>query len=252
MTEEPVNAKRNEKVALQMVPVILEGRNGIRIKANAILDGGSSSSYLREQVADTLGLEAEHRPLRITVFGAKTVVTDSKTVTIHVESMNGDTKTEVLLRTTQSICKMRAMVWSQSREKLCHLRDLRMAKPVGSGEVDLLIGSDYYEELLPLEHCVGRPGEPVGVKTPLGWTIVGHVPEGISGCRTACHTFTFHANPIPELQADELMCKMWDDELAGLGDQKKQLTAEEMYAEHKVANSRRYIGGRYEEENSLG
>lgn len=41
--EEPVSMPRPIKVALQMVPVILEGRNGIRIKANAFLDGGSGS-----------------------------------------------------------------------------------------------------------------------------------------------------------------------------------------------------------------
>ena len=51
------------KVALQMVPVILEGRNGIKIKVNSFLDGGSGSSYLKEEIADILGLKAEHRPL---------------------------------------------------------------------------------------------------------------------------------------------------------------------------------------------
>ena len=39
--EDPSSAQRPGKVALQMVPVILEGRNRIKIKANAFLDGGS-------------------------------------------------------------------------------------------------------------------------------------------------------------------------------------------------------------------
>ena len=60
--------------------------------------------------------------------------------------------------------------------KLDHLRDLEIRKPVEHGEVDIPIGSDYYEVLLlPLEHRIGNPGEPVGVKTPLGWTTVGNV-----------------------------------------------------------------------------
>ena len=79
-------------------------------------------------------------------------------------------------------------------------------KPVGHGEVDLLIGSDYYEELpLRLEHHVGRPREPVGVKTPLRWTIVGHVPGEVGECQAASHAYTFYAKPTPEVQADELM-----------------------------------------------
>ena len=36
-----------EKVALKMVPVILEGENGIMIKESAFL-GSSGSSYLKE------------------------------------------------------------------------------------------------------------------------------------------------------------------------------------------------------------
>ena len=34
------------RVALQMILVILEGENGIRLRENAFLDGGSGSSYL--------------------------------------------------------------------------------------------------------------------------------------------------------------------------------------------------------------
>ena len=115
-------------------------------------------------------------------------------MTVWVESIDGDTKREMLLWTTPIICKIKAMDWSQSKKELCHLRDLRIAKPVGSGEVDFLIGSDYYEEfLLPLEHRVGNPGEPVGVKTPLG-LFVGHVPEEIS-----CPTTPLHFIPTPLL-----------------------------------------------------
>ena len=45
--------------------------------------------------------------------------------------------------------------------------DLEIRKPVERGEVDLLLGSGYYEVLLPpLEQSKGNPGEPVGVKTP--------------------------------------------------------------------------------------
>ena len=48
VAEEAARVPRNpEKVVLQMVPVILEGENGIMIKASAFL-GSSGSSYLKE------------------------------------------------------------------------------------------------------------------------------------------------------------------------------------------------------------
>ena len=85
--EGPSSVQRPGKVTMQMVPVILKGRNGIKIKANVFLDGLSGSSYLKEEIVDILSLEAVRRPLRVSVFGANSVVTDSKTVTVHLESM---------------------------------------------------------------------------------------------------------------------------------------------------------------------
>ena len=109
----------------------------------------------------------------------------------------------------------------------------------------MLIGSDYYEELLlPLEHRFGKPGEPVGVKTLLGWTVVGHVPGEAN--KVTSHAYTFHANHTPEMRTDELMRKMWDEELIGTTDQNEPLKTEEMLAARKVAESRRYTDGRYE------
>ena len=41
-----------------------------------------------------MGLEAESRPLRESVFGAMPIVTDSKTLTVHLESLDGGAKRE--------------------------------------------------------------------------------------------------------------------------------------------------------------
>ena len=80
---------------------------------------------------------------------------------------------------TPIIYEMKAMDWSQSKKGLNHLRDLEITKPVGREEVDLLIDSDYYEELLlPVEHRVGKRGDPVGVKIQPGWTVVGQNING--------------------------------------------------------------------------
>ena len=120
--DESASVRRPSRVALQMVPVILQGKNGERIKANAFLDGGSGSSYLKEEIADVLGLDAERRPLRVSVFGAKSIVTNSKTVTVQLESLDGGAKREIILWTTPNICEMKAVDWChtmRSPSRLC-------------------------------------------------------------------------------------------------------------------------------------
>ena len=62
----------------------------------------------------------------------------------------------------------------------------------------------------------------------------------------ASHAYMFHANPTPEMTADELVRRMWDEELTGITDQNKPLTTQEMLVARKVAESRRYTDGRYE------
>ena len=143
---------------------------------------------------------------------------------------------------------MKAVDWSHCARSQNHPCDLEIPKPVAHEEVDLLIGSDYYEELpLPLEHHLGKPGESVDVKTPLGWTVVGHVPEEANERQVPSHAYTFHAKATTEIRADELLRKMWDEELIGIADRNKPSTTEEMLAAcRKVAESRRYTDGRYE------
>ena len=45
------------------------------------------------------------------------------------------------------------------------------------------------------------------------------------------------------MRADELMQKMWDEDVVGIADQNKRLTAEEVLAARKEAQSRRCVEG---------
>ena len=48
------------------------------------------------------------------------------------------------------------------------------------------------------------------------------------------------------MSADELMWKMWDEDVVGITNQNRPLTAEEVLGVRKVAESRCYAKGRYE------
>ena len=48
------------------------------------------------------------------------------------------------------------------------------------------------------------------------------------------------------MSVDELMGRMWDEEVVGITNQNKPLTAEEVLATRKVVESRFYAKGHYE------
>ena len=53
----------------------------------------------------------------------------------------------------------------------------------------------------------------------------------------------FRHTYIPEMRADELMQKMWDEDVVGIVNQNKRLTAEEVLAAREEAQSRRCFEG---------
>ena len=112
---------------------------------------------------------------------------------------------------------MTAVDWSPKARKLDHVRDLEIRKPVEHGEFDKLIGRHCYEELLlSLEHHIGNPGEPGGVKTPLRQTIDGHASETANACSITYCVYTFHTTFAPEMSADEFKRQMWAEDVVGI------------------------------------
>ena len=53
----------------------------------------------------------------------------------------------------------------------------------------------------------------------------------------------YHATFTLEMRADELMQKMWDEDVEGIADRNKRLTAEEVLAAPNEAQSKRYAEG---------
>ena len=53
-----------------------------------------------------------------------------------------------------------------------HLHDISLPKP-DKGDVTVLIVSDHAELLLHQEFKIGKQGDPVAVKTKLGWILMG-------------------------------------------------------------------------------
>jgi len=55
-------------VVLRTVPVWLVGSEGQKMKVNAFLDNGPDSTYVRDDVVTSLGLDANERNLRLSTF----------------------------------------------------------------------------------------------------------------------------------------------------------------------------------------
>ena len=120
-----------------------------------------------------------------------------------------------------------------------HLASLELADFAESGStlaVDILIGSDYYWELVTGRVCQGESG-PTGIHTKLGWVLSGPSNFNDGG---PCYTnlVTTHVLLV-DTQLDQRLKSFWELETLGICEPEKT-----MYDE--LSESITFSGGRYQ------
>ena len=53
-----------------------------------------------------------------------------------------------------------------------HLKDIE-TKQLSCKEIGLIMGTDYPHLICPTESITGAADQPIGLKTPLGWVVIG-------------------------------------------------------------------------------
>ena len=90
------------------------------------------------------------------------------------------------------------------QDSMEHLRNLQLPR-LAEGDVKLLIGVDVPELFLLSSICKGQRGQPVAVKTPLGWSLLGPSlsPSMVANC------FVGLVNSKNELLHKQIRC-LWE------------------------------------------
>ncbi|CAB3981674.1 Hypothetical predicted protein [Paramuricea clavata] len=96
-------AHDTKKIALRTIPVIL--KSGTRkVYVNCLLDEGSDTTYINEDVIEELGLTGVKEKIEVKVANDQTISFMSNTFTIGLESMDGRVDTEIVAKTSGKIC----------------------------------------------------------------------------------------------------------------------------------------------------
>jgi len=163
----------NSHIALRTVPVILTTNNRT-LKVNALLDDGSSKSYINEDIAYELGLEGQEETVTVNLLNGKTETFRTRSVDICIESENREFKMNIVANTTKNVTgSLKAVDWNEHSDKWEHLQGIAFPSVTKKSKVDLLIGIDYSDLHMSLREIKGESGDPIARLTPLGWTCVG-------------------------------------------------------------------------------
>ena len=217
------------------------------IPVRVLLDPGSQRSYIRKQIAESVGLRGPTELLSVSTLGGET----SQTRRMHivkfsllgsqVEDESAPIEMEAL--TIDKVCVNLDPV-KVDVSKYDHLRGIKFADtyPRGSAEIDILVGADHYHSIVDGRCIKGNAAHsPTAVGSCLGWILCGPIEK---------HTGTRTTTMLSTVSLDEVTSSLkqfWELESIGIiDDQHAKWSLDEESAFSQFKKSLKFDGERYE------
>ena len=150
-------------------------------KTHALLDSGSTNSFITSDAVKCFGLSGKTVIYRHSTVDTLCMTTSTKVVNFILYSLDG---TESLSMSNVLVVEEIPFTYSHCRD-LCtypHLSDVPISPVYPPAKVDILIGQDNSEALVPLQVLKGNPGDPFCVLTKFGWTLNSVFPGSSTHC----------------------------------------------------------------------
>ena len=243
-----VHSQQIESIALRTVPVIVKA-NGKFTRINAVLDDGSTHTYINSDLAETLGLHGEVKHISVSVLNGHVASFDSMPVEFDVSSVSSEETVHMQAETLSRVAgDFRPVNWRKRKRHFDHLAHIDFPALGQKPIVDLLIGLDYSDLHRSIQDICGEPGDPIARRTPLGWTCIGPTSlllpvKTASRCHLAVPTDSSTDND--ELTR-QLMCFWEKEEIPGPAVDAQPLSRDEDAALNIVRDSLTSHGNIYQ------
>ena len=150
-------------------------------KTHALLDSDSTNSFITSEAVKSLGLSSKTVIYKHSTVDTLCMTTNTKVVNFILYSLDG---AESLSMSNVFVVEEVPYTYSPFRDLSTypHLSDVPISPVHPPAKVDLLIGQDNSEALVPLQVLRGNPGDPFAVLTKFGYSLNGVVPGSSPDC----------------------------------------------------------------------
>ena len=150
-------------------------------KTHALLDSDSTNSFITSDAVTSLGLSSKTVIYRHSTVDAPCITTSTKVVSFILYSLDGS---KSLTMSNVFVVEEVPYTYSPCRDLSAypHLSDIPISPVHPPAKVDILIGQDNSEALVPLQVLKGNPGDPFCVLTKFGWTLNSVFPGSSTHC----------------------------------------------------------------------
>ncbi|XP_058449373.1 uncharacterized protein LOC131429324 [Malaya genurostris] len=230
----------SRSVIFRILPVTLHfGEKFVDILA--FLDEGASATLIESVVADQLNAEGTPEPL-VVVWTAnmKRNENKSKKVNLFISAEGSDKKYELNnVRTVKELVLPKQYVcFDELARRYKHLSSIPIVNHTGDSP-KILIGLDNIHLFAPLESRIGAPGEPIAVRSLLGWTMYGPEPGKVISEAFINHHFI---QSVSNQELHELLKTQYTLEEMSTSTAITQESNEERRARHIMEQTTKRIG----------
>ena len=150
-------------------------------KTHALLDSGSTNSFITSDAVTSLGLSSKTVIYKHSTVDTPCMTTSTKVVSFILYSLDGS---KSLTMSNVFVVEEVPYTYSPCRDLSTypHLSDIPISHMHLPAKVDILIGQDNSEALVPLQVLKGNRGDPFSVLTKFGWTLNSVVPGSSPDC----------------------------------------------------------------------
>ena len=205
-----MQASNNTQVLLQVIPVTFHGPGG-QVNTHALLEPGSTCSLITKDMTNQLSLDGPSKSVNL--FGIQE--------TSHLKKLSfdiGPLNVHAVRYPVENALVAEKLnlppvtVNTKVFESQWNLLVDHELKDIDGAEVEVVLGSDVKEIIIPREIRGGPKGSPFGIKTKLGRVVTGHLP---GYARNSEESVCFvHVNS-PEEELCELVKTWWKTESFG-------------------------------------
>lgn len=192
---------------LMTCQVLVRSPSGV-MQVRALLDSGSSVSFVSERVAQALRLRRSSQVVRIcgiTGFSLENnnrSITSFKIASVHTPSRQLGVNAVIVPHVT---CDLPTHPVPLNPEWE-HIKGLRLADPEFGepGNIDVLLGVETFVDIIRHGRRKGRQSSPTAIETTFGWVLAGNTNIGGSNTVASHH--------VSVLTGDDLLRQFWDVE----------------------------------------
>ena len=164
------------EIALGVIPVRIKGPKG-SVTICALLDSGANTTIIKNGIIERVGVEGIPTEITINTIVGKTLMKANK---CEVEVLAMDNSDRVRMRGIFAIDNLPVKVYSRTMvdrdERWPHLAGIPYNNYDGK-PVEMIIGCDQSKAHWVKEVKLGQESQPFGLKTPLGWIVLGPMQQ---------------------------------------------------------------------------